>query len=1408
MRHQTSRVSFGSAKGTSPVSPRGTPARVAALVLGAWLASCGGEGDPAVAPTSADSQDIHQAFDVTITLPGGTLVTRLGAAAKESVKAEDRVTVERTLASTTSDVHVGTHAKVSDITAAHNVSIGHRSTADGDVRAGGFVFARGATITGSTENRANLGAPNVVTWSVPAATTNAGPVMVERDGFADLDPGTYGELRLRPGASVALRTGVYRFEKLSLDDTSTIVVNSRVGPVQIYTERDFTFRGSVETATIGTPQLLIAKIGHGHVIVEGEFTGALVAPDARVSVKASAQPHHRGHHHGRGSRHRGHHPGDDEVAPAEHRALVYGKTVFIAPGAVLRSYRFDWGGIGPGIEPPDRPDMPDYDLPPAPTETPVVVNPDGTGSGPVTSTPGAPIKFKLPQRYPVSGGIIGTGHAIFSFLTPAGQNVTCTYRGGSTGSPPFDEDQLNLGRSLHFESCTDGQPPSTEREATRTTLEVVPTPGYPVTVNAPVILDLACSEVFELLTPEQTTQMRRSFDWFADEFLVAETSGGEPAVYYAWVLIRNKTELLSLRRLFIHVLKRPLFQEELQRFAGRCGTFDNPGDGTGIFVPVLIPGVTYNLLKRLVFPPPFGPAIAGDRDIFEAIILRNDEVPAAARNPNGSVNLQVLAESGFRWLDYEPRPLPNHASIELESAGVSKALSDAFEWSAQAVRDVTEFVTNRIADLDRLFRGESEITLHLRSVTRDAAFGSEADAYTMIRGWGPSRGDPLGAPGLQVTILQKFLDSPLPETSQANTTKTGLVTVHAVDAGSDSIRGTGLCVELGTDSAIVTTGLIANELCDLRELDDDSPQSGKLIQLAHAGDQDIRLRIWNTRLAGLYQADDAFQYAKDVVDHEPRRARILTGYFADTFTRTNDAGKHRLYAPCLNFENTVSDTLLGAAAASGILAGAIGGGPVGAVVVTAFGNAIANTDIMMPTNSSLPQSRLVMSHEYGHYLFCSMLHAENDDAVDHIVWSTIGLGDDQSVPLRYINEAFADFFAGQVAGGADYGWLPEDNSHAVEGSNARYCIPKSDASGRKPCFDLNLRDSAVSEKGDESIGRIVTLLHDAFDGRTRELTSNTPGDADNWTNLTPAGTPTPNGRLILEPVGYGNIDGSFERVALPASSLVRIAEEMAQGLGPFGTGSSFSSEKMYRSVGRAMASEGYNWCERCRVLALHSPGLLSRDDATIMSDLPKLFEHCVFDALVSEALEGGEPDLYGRMDAETCTACPAGQIADKTGVCVPCGFTVHQNSCDVCVADVVLDGSTMALSSQVFDTTFAAPGDLCPEFFWVELRNPQAIFSRGGSLSATVAPEPLSAQACEQPFALSIALDTGGAFVIQQVLEGVGNFGGSPLPVCGGLPIRTFSAPEVATGAALRFGMPGDASKRVVINTLPPVDPP
>jgi hypothetical protein len=830
-------------------------------------------------------------------------------------------------------------------------------------------------------------------------------------------------------------------------------------------------------------------------------------------------------------------------------------------------------------------------------------------------------------------------------------------------------------------------------------MTVNPIPGFPVEVTAPITEDYACTEELEMLTAQETQQMHESFNWDQKQKVPGKTADGRPSLFYAWVYVQSKAEALSLKKLAIHVLQRPLFNDELDRYAGHCGTFTNPGDGTGTFVPVLIPGDTYNKLIDVRHSD----QVSGDRNIFDAVIIR--DVPAAARTAIGSVNLEILAQSKFRYLSYEANPFATDIQLD---GGATKVLTDALEWVGTAARNVGEVVTNVLGELDKLIRGEVRVTLHVQSVTHDPSF-SASTLNVMQRGWGGAAGNKLSANDVQVSILQKLLNSPIPTTSQGWTDFNGRAVINAVEDGA--ARGSGVCLELKTPSAIVTDFLIASEICDLRGFDPNLPIP------SNATPDDIRMRdysrsferqlaIDDVRVMGLIQADDAYQWSRQQASFAPRRARILSGYWARTFA---PQGGTRLFAPCLNYPNSLSDTLgVGAAAAGWLVAG-----PAGALAAGVFGSVVGNSDIVMSTSSKLRENRAVMSHEYGHFIFCSMLDARNSSAVDHIIWTTIFAGQDQRVPTRYMNEAFADFVTGQVAGGADYNWLPD---------GSEYCRPDN-----QPCWDANLSGVSTEEKGTQSIGRAATLLQDAFDGHGQRF-GNVPGDGDVWTGTV--------GSLTLSSTGYGDRDSALERVKLNGSALKTFVGYLADGLAPLTLGDSIDDAKIYGALNRTMQDNGVSWCDRCRVLALHEPGAAP-------TNVKELFQTCGAGGLSGGAV-GPAPSADLRLDANTCTACAAGSTSDNQGVCTPCLGTIVGNTCLQCASDVVIDAAVEPFGGRTFATTTSAPGDNCPTVFWVEVRNGPAAFTRGANaFSAGLdGPKP----ACNQPLSLELAGAVAGGF--------------------------------------------------------------
>lgn len=855
------RLRFSSEQGVGKVGTE-TAWTLRALILSIlvlFTASCSptdGENEPQ-ARTVRQHVVGEETVSLSMTLPQSFAVQDMVVASRETVQPRDRLKITGSVVSTNGDVLVGNDARLGSIVSGRKVTIGDRSKVTGAVVARTTAtVAPSATVGSVSQNQA---VPfRSISWSVKRPASARLAITVEPDQRKHLEPGSYGNLTVKSRARLFLTSGEYFFDRVQIEPQATLVIQTDDAPVEMHVKQGFTFRGAVSGVDGVVPQLFVGYTGIETMFIERSFQGVLVAPSAEVKFQAAL--------------------------PSGHDVAVFGKRVTLEPDTIIRPFDFDWGPVVGGKEVPDMPEgIPEYEMPRSPAD--IRVSHEGTENDNLTAntTTDEPVNFTLPEQYSVSGGTLVNGSVSFSFGI-GGTQVTCTYVGGSPSALPTSASDLNAGRTAHFQGCSDGLAHDVVRQADTFSLAVTPVANHPVKVGSPAQVERTCSNQLEILSAADTYAMAHSFNWDNAQKVPAKDEDGNDALYYAWIYIRNQQELLALKQLYIHVLDTPFFAEEWHKYQGKCGTFVSQSDGEGEFVSAILPAVTYN---KLIDATNSDEVVNGGI-IFDAVTLR--EVPLSARTAQGSIKWDALTESGFKYLGYEADPFRDPDDIQLDS-GVSKVLFEPLAWTARAIKNSVQAMADLLGALDEAIQGQSTVIMHMHSVTEDPVFAiplpkafpdhpQRYDYQIMRRGWGDYANKPLGAPGMEVRVSQWLFGLPIPATQSGKTDRNGRVRIKLADEEGTSKA---ICMELRSRGAQITTFLTPKVLCDLREwdsegLDDDT------VRIRTNQDGEYQIKIKDISLMGLYQADDVYQYAADVLDNPPKRARILTGYWAETFS--------------------------------------------------------------------------------------------------------------------------------------------------------------------------------------------------------------------------------------------------------------------------------------------------------------------------------------------------------------------------------------------------------------------------------------------------------------------------------------------------------------------------------------------
>jgi len=444
------------------------------------------------------------------------------------------------------------------------------------------------------------------------------------------------------------------------------------------------------------------------------------------------------------------------------------------------------------------------------------------------------------------------------------------------------------------------------------------------------------------------------------------------------------------------------------------------------------------------------------------------------KNADGSVSHAALQAAQFVYRGNGSAAV----APSLAAVGATRLQPQFLGWLIRQIAEEIADLTKAIADgLQQIYgwteeqiRGAVKLEVQVQLLSTDEKFDRAPNGQLIRQGWGARRGQPVRTPGLMVRVEQGLA------LSKAKTNQTGLASIYVVKNKTATI-----CLDLESDAGRVTTFLLPVRVCSFQAARSYSANTYVEAKFKH--------RYANI----LAQFTDAWLYMKEVVGKTPSKVQVLVGSLANFLSPSM-----RAYAPCGGFFNW------GTAAATELIAtvGSILPGGTLAAWATEF---LLSTDIIMPEDLPAQKSRVVPTHEYGHFALCDMMYSTSvfdfGAAWTDVIYETLTQqstsGDNRTADSQasVINEGFADFLASQVAGGTDYydfGDLNNDDvvdgdrSFGYAGSN--YCRNTG-----SDCIEHNYSSRATFH---DALAAFTSLVTDVFDGQF--ASGNVPGNGSAW----------------------------------------------------------------------------------------------------------------------------------------------------------------------------------------------------------------------------------------------------------------------------------------------------------------------
>jgi hypothetical protein len=690
------------------------------------------------------------------------------------------------------------------------------------------------------------------------------------------------------------------------------------------------------------------------------------------------------------------------------------------------------------------------------------------------------------------------------------------------------------------------------------------------------------------ITETETRRVLEAFDWRRTEPL-NEGPADEPALYYMNVLVRDPLQSAGLRSFGVHVQSSPLLPQETAVWESASDAVVEDGIPVGYWQYAVVPGALYNKIRE----GSQALLARGEEPVVRAMVFRKLPDPDA-RDPITDLSrasYEYLAGHGFEYNGYDGE---RAGECESGADGCPYVLGEFYH---HVLRPVATFARDRVRDVRRalgrfqqLVYGDVDVSLEIVVHNTDPTYPAGSE---MVSGW---NGRALKLQGRELFVKQGIGMVKTPPTDQAGRTTAGIAKGLPFQ----------VCVDLENDYVEVFNLLLTSTVCS------------QSYSIPSSRRQRVVLR--HPHLNAFMGMTDAARYVAEVADFEMEQVKVLVGPATSIPGKIQTiAGQPepRSFAPC---QGRFPGTL---AAAGESLSLAIQAPHLLALVAAA--DVLTAVDIILMSNDD--ESRATAVHEYGHTVLCEMIRATGGQASHSTAWTeaifhAFAQGPDKEA--GYINEAFADLITSQVLGATNY-VAPEGSAFDSDRSSA-YCL--ADRSGLPSDPALACLESNLSLRAEftDQVGRIASILHDAFDGGPCDNASQA-NDGSHWVagGLVSSGVAQPWPQRQAQALvrhqpssALGECDdfGADEDVSLRMNQLEEVIRNWSREAGSFDL---LTEDDFLGGVARTLRSRGADTASICQVFALHGTACPGVSSAVASLTLPVW--------LRPAAPNGGEPEV-------------------------------------------------------------------------------------------------------------------------------------------------------------------------------------